>query len=306
MPKNKSQKSMATLKRSQLIVYLSIVVLPVIQFCVFYIYVNFDSFTLAFRKYDPTSGLYPWCGTANFKELFDNIRLLPYMKTAFTNAGLAFVLTLCVTYPIGILSSNYIYKKYPGSELFKMLLLIPGMLSSLVHLLMYKFFVEKGVPVILEFFGKESMGLLADPDTVLGTILFYNIYGAVGGGMLTYVGMMQNVQDSLVESAKLDGITPIGEFIHITVPAIWPLVVINLYGMIAGYFGNTFGLYAFFKDEAPYSTYTIGYHMQVEMMKRSPDRFGYLSAMGMLMTIIATPLTFLVKYLLEKYGPRTD
>ena len=34
--------------------------------------------------------------------------------------------------------------------------------------------------------------------------------------------------------------------------------------------------------------------------------YPFLSSLGLLMTIVAAPLTLIVKYLLEKFGPSVD
>ena len=36
------------------------------------------------------------------------------------------------------------------------------------------------------------------------------------------------------------------------------------------------------------------------------SEYPFLSSLGLLMTFVAVPLTLLVKYLLEKFGPKAD
>ena len=79
--------------------------------------------------------------------------------------------------------------------------------------------------------------------------------------MLMYSGAMSGVSDSVIEAAKLDGITPIREFFYIIVPLIYPTLVTFLVVEVAGIFTNQMNLYNFYGLKAEYSLYTFGYFL---------------------------------------------
>ena len=69
--KMKRGNSLNSKKREKLIFYISMMALPVAQFLVFYLYVNFDSFALAFKEYSLDGG-YIFAGFKNFNDVFQN------------------------------------------------------------------------------------------------------------------------------------------------------------------------------------------------------------------------------------------
>ena len=186
------------------------------------------------------------------------------------------------------------------------MLIIPDMISSMVMIMIYKFFMDRGAPEVLAIFGIESIGLIADPETVLGTILFYTCFNGLNNGMLTYLAMMGSIPSSLPEAAKIDGITPVKEFFYITLPMIWPVLSISLYGFFTGMIMGDLGAYAFFAENADYNLYTFSYYMNIELLKQTPASYGFLSAMGLVFTVILAPMTLITKHFITKYGWKTE
>ena len=62
----KKKKKLLNRKKKQLIFYICIVALPILQFCVFYIGVNFNSILLAFKTFDADTNKYVFDGFNNF------------------------------------------------------------------------------------------------------------------------------------------------------------------------------------------------------------------------------------------------
>lgn len=75
---------------------------------------------------------------------------------------------------------------------------------------------------------------------------------------------------------------------------------------MAGIFTNQMNLFSFFGPKAENSLSTFGYYLYSNTQSATTADYPYLSSMGIVMTFIAVPLTLLVKFLLEKFGPSTD
>ncbi|MBQ8374854.1 MAG: sugar ABC transporter permease [Clostridia bacterium] len=300
----------ATKKTKRLLFYLSVVILPMIQFAIFYVGVNFRNILLAFQSYDIRQGTYNWDGLNNFLAVFNDIASLPFFFKAIQNSLIFFACSWGLGVTLGLLFSFYIYKKFTGSNFFKVILFLPSIVSEIVMVLMYKYFVENAVPnIISSLTGNDRVfGLLSNPNTAYATLLFYNIWFSFGGTVLMYSGTMSGIDPAIVEAAVIDGITPIKEFWYITLPMIYPTMVVLLSTGVVGLFTNQMGLYSFFGAEAEPNLYTLGYYLYKETQTNleSPARFPYLSAFGLLLTVVATPLTYLVKNLMEKFGPSVE
>ena len=108
----KKQKSIQTAKRSDLIFYLCWIILPIIQFLIFYCVVNFNSFTLAFKKYNVNTGNFDWEGFYNFKDLFRNLTLPgDPLPTALKNSLILYLCNTLIGVSLALVFSFYIYKK---------------------------------------------------------------------------------------------------------------------------------------------------------------------------------------------------
>lgn len=69
------QKSVTKARKRELLFYIAFMAIPVIQFCIFYIGVNFNSILLAFQRYDVNTGKYFFYGLQNFDQFFFDLAL---------------------------------------------------------------------------------------------------------------------------------------------------------------------------------------------------------------------------------------
>jgi ABC-type sugar transport system permease subunit len=189
------------------------------------------------------------------------------------------------------------------------MLFLPQILSTMVMAALFSYLVENLIPEIVEkVFNTEMVGLLENAKTRYGTIIFYCVWVNFGGSILLYLGAMQNISDSVVEAAELDGAVGIKEFVYITFPLIFPTITTFVVVGVVGIFTEQFHVYSFYGDYANPQIYTIGYYMFSKITKGGSSMVSYpmLSAMGNIMTIIAVPLTMGIKFLMEHYGPSTE
>ena len=77
-------------KNKKLIFYIAMMALPVIQFSIMYIAVNFNSILLAFKEYDHTTGQYFFTGFQNFTKVFDKIAEYEFLRQTIPNSILVF------------------------------------------------------------------------------------------------------------------------------------------------------------------------------------------------------------------------
>ena len=119
--------------------------------------------------------------------------------------------------------------------------------------------------------------------------------------------MSGNISPEMVEAAQLEGVSAIQEFFYITFPLIFPTFSTFTVTGVAGIFTNQFGLFNFYGPAADPSLQTYGYYIYVKTLNASSKaEYPYLASMGVWLTAVAAPITFLVKYLLEKIDPTND
>lgn len=304
MEKDKKKKRLLNRRQKQLIFYICIIALPIIQFCIFYIGVNLNSILLAFKKFDVETGGYVFDGFSNFKKIFSDWNNTPILKVALKNSLILYVVTLlCMC--ISTLFSYYIFKKRTFAGLYKIVLFLPNIISSLILALIFMYFTERAVPEFVAGFGQTISGLLSNSKTSFPTILVFNVLLSFGTQTLLISGAMEGISDSVTDAAKIDGCSPIQEFTRIVVPMIWPTITTFLIVGVAGVFTNQMCLYSFYGPSAEYANMTVGYYLYRETLNAGVERYPYLAALGIVLTVIVVPLTYLVKWATNKFGPKT-
>lgn len=303
-PLHKSRKN-----RGKTIFYWSILALPLLQFVIFYIGVNMNSFALAFQEFDLYDGGLKFLGFnrlwMNFKAVFQEFGEADYLLTAFSNSIVAYLVSLVVGLTLALLFSYYLYKKFFMSKFFKVILFLPFIISSVILVIIYKYFVENAIPAfILQLFGTEIEGLLSNPGTEFITVLFFSIWTSFGIQTLIYGSAMSDISNDIVDAAKIDGVTPMREFLYIDIPIIAPTIAVFVVSSTATIFANQMNLFSFYgASAANYDIWTIGYYMYQGITVAPLADYPYFAAFGLVMTMITIPITLIVRHFMNKSDP---
>lgn len=300
-------------QQKRLIFYCIMIALPLLQFCICYIYVNFNSVLMAFKLYEDDYFLAPQVFSfANFEKafaLFFSATGWEYIK----NSLILYAINLVIVLGLALVFSYYIAKNYLFSKFFRTVMYLPHVVSGVVFAMLYKYIT---IDVYAELWGEAAVagGLLENETTQFATVLFFNIWLGFGQNVMLFTGSMSGIDGSIIESAQLDGVNTLQEFVHITIPMIFPTFITFVVVGIAGIFTNQMQLYTLFGSNSP-SFSTFGYFLYVRTQSSKglttvasslPSSYPELAALGLIMTAILVPITLVVRHLLEKYGPRTD
>ena len=302
------------IKRSRYIFCLTMAAIPVLQFCIMWIGTKLQSIVLAFQHYENAAG-----GTGYDITFggFDNfVKAFGFFKKnaiLFKNSFILFAFTLLIGTTLALVFSFYVYKKYTCSGLFKTVLFMPQVISGLIFATIFRYIVTDGyIFLVKHFTGEQVLGLLDNVDTRFGVIIFFNIWISFSVNVLMYSGAMSGINESVVESAKLDGANAIQEFFHISLPLIYPTLVTFTVMNFAGVFTNMYAVLDLLGVTGANELANVGYWLYatasgatyVEMYNK--PTFSVLSACGLILTAILMPITLLVKRFMEKYGPSVD
>ena len=283
---------------------LSVFAYPAILFLIFYVGININSILIAFQKID-LDGTKTFAGLANFKYFIESIKSNPIVGTSLKNSILIYVINLVVCMPLYLIFSYYIFKKFFGSKVFRLIVMVPSIVSTFIVCLLFKKFVESALPSIANMFGVKNFPiLLSDPKYTFGTMIFYMIWISFSTSLIVYPNAMDSVDGSIYESARVEGAGLLQEFWYIVLPLIYPTVSTFLITGVAGIFTAEGPLVSFYMYSAPPEVYTFGYYMTCKVMTASNNLdYPYLAAGGLIITLISAPMTYLVKYLLDKSDP---
>lgn len=297
--------------KKNLFVY-SLIAYPLILFLIFYVVVNFNSILLAFQTIDGSGKSF--AGLNNFKtflsEMFGEGNLLSY---SFINSIKMYFINLVVCMPLYVFFSYLLFKKCFLNKTVSFLVMIPSIMSGLVIALIFVNFIGSNGPLtfIMErtgWNGGKWLNLLYDEKYAFGTTLFYMIWLSFATSLIVYPTAMRGINPEVLESAKIDGISNMfQELWYIILPLIYPTLTTFLITGFAAIFSTSGPLLEFYYTAAPDYVSNMGYYF-TKMILVDGTEFSYpkYAAGGIILTIIVAPLTILLKWALEKFGPATE
>lgn len=296
------KKSQVFRTKSDLIFYVALMALPVLQFAIFYFYVNFDSFALAFQKWDPIKLRYTWDGLNNFKEIFSKEEFSKYVQLAGRSALFGCVSVFVLT-PLALIFSYYIYKKKKMSGLFSTLLYLPNIISGAVVSFIFVIFLDRGVPIIVEALFKTEIGPIFKGDGVFWSAFFFSFWFSFGTNVLMYTGAMKKIPESTTEAAKIDGVTSAQEFFLVVLPQIFPTLITFVVITLSGMFTHEMSLFSMAGFNVMPPQENMGYYLYTRTYKQDEALNPSLAALGMVLTAVTSALVFGVRAFLNKINP---
>lgn len=309
----KNRGGMGTIKRNKLIFYIICASLPILQFCIFYIGVNFNSIALSFKKYvnvGDGNWDYTFAKFENYKNLFKMFAEQEYLQKSILNSVKVFFFTL-LSMVLAVCFAYYIVKKHFFGKTFQVLLFIPHILSAVIVATMYKFFVENVVPELVQLlFDKKIDPLLSSPnkDQTFAVMLFYYVWSSFGTNTMLFCGSINGISESIFDAAKVDGASEPREFISIVVPMIMSTITTLVIVAVAGLFTQQMHLFTFWgTDFREKHLYTIGYYLYNITKKAGISglsEYPAIATLGVCISLVTIPLTIIVRKCLTKIGNR--
>lgn len=288
---------------------LGILAYPAVMFLVFYVFINFNSVVMAFQKFD-IYGNKTFYGFNNFAAYFKKMFAGGGSLVAISvkNSLLMYIINLAICMPLYIFFSYMLFKKCFLNKTIRFIVMIPQVVSSFVICLLFKNFTGGGLPDMMAALGvKNFPNLLKDVRYMFGTSLFYMIWISFSGSLIVYPNAMNEIDGGIIESAQIDGVKNMfQELRYIILPMIFPTLSTFLITGFAGIFLNCGPLIEFYMYDADVNVYNMGYYFISQVMKG--DKIGYpeLAAGGIILTLVSAPLTYLLKYVLDRLDPVED
>ena len=142
----------------------------------------------------------------------------------------------------------------------------------------------------------ELRNPLADSDFANKMVFLHLIWLHFPGSLIIWGGTFSRIPDSLIESARLDGIGWVRELFQIIIPLVWPTLTLTLSMSIAGLLGATGAVFLLTGGGRGTNTLSNWMYMQVQRASNPMQKGLYrVSALGLMMTVISCTLAFTVK-----------
>ncbi|MBI4922458.1 MAG: sugar ABC transporter permease [Devosia nanyangense] len=177
-----------------------------------------------------------WLGIENYAGLLTD----PIFLKAFANTLIFTVATTVLLNAVGLGLALLVNTRAHGTAFLKAVLFLPVLLSPVIVGLMWSGLlrgVGGGLNQLLGFLGliHQPVFWLGDGRFALAAVIIATVWQFAGYDMILYYAGLQNVPDTLLEAAELDGARAWEKFLHVVLPALYHVMsVVALLNVIGG------------------------------------------------------------------------
>ncbi|TAX69629.1 sugar ABC transporter permease (plasmid) [Rhizobium leguminosarum] len=199
-------------------------------YAVFALYPMLNVVILSFQKWNGLDPNRQFVGLANYSAIFTKD---PVFWVAFRNTVIWTLMSLIFPPMIGLLLALSLNQKIFGRNGLRAIFYLPVIIAPIAVATMWKWMYDP-------FFGLFSQLLtswgmqgwindwLGNRDIALYSVFVAYLWQTVGFSMVLFLAGLQNVSQTLVEAARIDGAGRWAVFKHVTLPALRPTITIVL------------------------------------------------------------------------------
>lgn len=309
--KKEKAQSMRRYKLKETGFIVSLLALPIANFLVFWVYVNFRTVILTFLNYNVMTGQYEWYGLTRFIDFFNKMVLKqdPALFNAMINSIKSVGLNLLIILPLAFFSSYAFYKKVPGEKLYRVLFFFPSMISIVILTMEYKYMFHPDFgPISLaceKWFNWTPGWFNTEEPFAWPLVWTFCVWAGLGSNVILISGAMLRIPNEIVESGKLDGLGFWRECFTVALPLIMPTVTTFILTGIMGMFGFMTQPMLLLPSGSEGKNMTIALHIY-NLINTSGGAEGATinaATIGLVFSVIGAPIVFLVKWLVERFTP---
>ncbi|MBE5785933.1 MAG: sugar ABC transporter permease [Clostridiales bacterium] len=266
-------------------------------------YIPMFGVIISFQDFNPARGFLKseWVGWYNFEMVFTSSKI----GQVFLNTVILSVTKMFFNYTIpilfAILLDEVFHVRYKRS--IQTMVYLPNFLSWVILGFTFKqMFGYNGlVNNIITLFTDKPILFFEDNTWFRIMVIATDAWKDFGAGAIIYIAALTNVNPNLFEAAEMDGASRFQRIIHVSLPALKPLMLLNLTlslgGVLNSDFGQIFNLYnpTVYESADVLATY-------VYRMGLVGGEMGYSAAVGLLNSVISLVLVLTSWWLAQKYS----
>jgi len=237
---------------------------------------------------------------SNYAELFQD----PKFWKSLGNTAYMVLFSVVITLFFSFICALLLNFKVRGQSIYRVLFYLPSIIPTVASTMLWIWILkpDNGVlSALLGLFGLESPNWFLDPNWSKPALILLGLWGT-GGTIVIYLAGLQEVPQSLLEAAELDGAGWWQRLRHITIPMVSPITLFNLITGVIGTFQYFSQAYVFAKfASVGKASITLGAPLQstlfysVYLYQRFFEfRWGYASAMAWILFLIILVCTLLL------------
>lgn len=279
-----------------------LMLIPGLLFFAVFCYGPMYGLIIAFQDFYPLKGIAgsEWVGLKHFKALFTN----PFFLSVLKNTIIISVYKLLICFPAPIilcLALNEI-KSAKFKKIAQSVSYLPHFVSwVVVSGIVIEFLSPTRGPIniLLQAVGMDPIFFVADTGWFRTVLVGSDLWKTIGWGSIVYLAAVTAVDPALYEAAEIDGAGRIKKILHVTLPALVPIITVMLIMDSGKILNDSFEqVYNFLTP----STYGVGdvistfvYRMGVQKMQ-----YSFTTAVDLFKNVVSFGLVVLTNYIARK------
>jgi multiple sugar transport system permease protein len=254
------------------------------------------SFTIYHSKRAPE-----WVGLQNYQDLLGDNRFWISLNNTLYMVVIAVPLGLLASFLCALLLNL----KVRGQSFYRVVYFLPSIVPTVAGTILFLWLLNPQVGLVNSLLG--SIGIrgpnwMVDPNWSKPALILLGMWG-MGGTIIIYLSGLQDVPQSLIEAAELDGANWFQRLWHITIPMVSPITLFNLItGMIGmfQYFAQAYVVGGGDSLGRPLDS-TLFYSVYLYQNAFLFLKMGYASAMAWILFVIILIFTLLLLRVSDRF-----
>lgn len=271
---------------------------------IIYKYIPMYGIQIAFRDYKASKGFMgsEWVGLEWFLRFFSAPTFWRMMK----NTILLSLYSLLWGFPIPIILALMMNQMrfHRFKRITQTVLYAPHFISTMVICGMIRIFLSPSGGLINLIAG-TSIDFLTESSAFRTIYIASGIWQDAGWGIIVYMATLANVDTSLYEAAKVDGASLFQRILHIDIPELAPIMVLNLIMSVGGLMNVGFEkVWLLQTDLNKAASDVIAVYVYQQGIERA--KYSYSTAVGLFNTVINIILLIAVNKVAKRISEDTS
>ncbi|MFV0440216.1 MAG: carbohydrate ABC transporter permease [Lachnospirales bacterium] len=252
----------------------------------------------SFLEWNPIIGVKDFIGLDNYKQIF----VSPIFRTSLRNTIIFAAACVFLKTVLGLIIAVFINAIVKLKNTMRSIYFLPVIMPLIAVSIVWEWIYHPRIGLlnmILAAFGFVGQNWLTDPSLALPSVIAMTIWKDVGYATIIFLAAIMNVPGDVCEAAEIDGANSRQIFTKITVPLVKPTVIFIVITSIMSYFQSFIQIMILTSGGPNNTTNVISLLIFEEAFTKY--RFGYASALSMVLFVIIMVITF-IQFKVAKAG----
>ena len=284
----------------------TVLALPAILFFFIFSYIPMAGAIVAFKNYTYTKGIFgsDWVGLKNFEFFFTSQDAGRVLRNTVAYGVVNIVVGIAAAVVLALVM--YEVRKKAAIKYYQTTYILPHFLSWVIvgYVTYILFNPTLGVfNKIIVACGGTEIDWYANPNYWPVILVLCNVWKHIGLDSIMYYASLMSVDKELYEAAKVDGASKLQQTIHISIPALVPIIIVLGIMKVGNIIRGDFGLfYQIPRDIGLLYPTTDIIDTYVYRGLRS-GQLGISSAVGLFQSVVGLIMVLVTNAIVKKINP---